>query len=48
MFSLTNVTLVVQENESRREQEKRRKQQEEEKKLRGDTKISESDSVIPP
>lgn len=40
--------LFVQENESRREQEKRRKQQEEEKKLRGDTKISEPDSVIPP
>lgn len=41
--------FVHQENESRRQQEKRRKQQEEERKHKGDTtKISESNTVIPP
>ena len=39
-----------QENENRREQEKKRKKQEEERKRKGDTgsKISESNSEIPP
>ncbi len=40
---------MIQENESRRQQEKRRKQQEEERKHKGDTsKISESNTAVPP